>query len=128
MSPIVDTTDTVWRYPFPFLCVLLKTSMSVALIQAHHYAQQVSVWKTGHTRTCSSSYTGKPKDSWVHSYRPIAIIQQLSPRKSGRTHTSSSPLCKMSAKDSRPHSDSTIATRQQDSLAIAGRPDTDPRC
>jgi hypothetical protein len=81
----------------PFSLCPVKESMSVALIQAHHYAQQVSVWTTGPTRTCSSSYTGKPKDSWLHSYRPIAIIQQLSPRKSGRTRTSPSPLCKMPA-------------------------------
>ena len=79
MSLIVDTTDTVWRNPFPFLCLL-----SVALIQARHHTQQVALVQANrHTKVnirtagCTHRHYPKtePKENRPYSYKPITIMQ-----------------------------------------------------
>ena len=98
--------------------------MSATLVQARHYAQQVSP----RTALCQhptrigskSNTTRQPKDNWLCSYRFISIMQIVSLRTAGRTHTGPSPLGNKTAREQPVVLKQSLAVRQQINLMTTG--------
>jgi hypothetical protein len=126
MSASVDSTVTVWQFPFSFLYLLLRDHVC-------HTRTGSSLCSTGQpkdstpTRTGSTSNTTRqPKDNWLYSYRFISIMQIVSLRTAGGTHTGPSPFGNKIAWGQPATHIQVLDVRQQINLMTAGRTNAGP--